>query len=120
MKPGQRLHIVNQLYPYTVQFKEDPTGNQCGTKRPRESASEDRKSQREAQSVKVPKQTENVSVLVSHGEATKTSVRKKQCVHTVKMLFLLFRCACLFLFYASPVELILVSYAKNMLTSNLL
>ncbi|XP_026215715.1 aprataxin [Anabas testudineus] len=73
MKPGQRLHIVNQLYPYTVQFKEDPSGNQCGTKRPRESVLEDRQSQREAQSVKVPKQTEKASVSVSHGEATKNS-----------------------------------------------
>ncbi|KAK2817080.1 hypothetical protein Q5P01_025271 [Channa striata] len=70
MKPGQRLHIVNQLYPYTVQFKEDPTGNQCGTKRPRESA-EHGGSVKER--VKIPKQTEKVSVSVSHGEATKVS-----------------------------------------------
>lgn len=74
IKPGQRLHIVNQLYAYTVQFKVDPTGDQSGTKRPRESASEDRKSQREAQSMKLPKQTENVSVFVSHAESTKNSV----------------------------------------------
>ena len=41
MKPGQQLHIVNQLYPYTVQFKEDPTGAHSSNKRPRELASED-------------------------------------------------------------------------------
>lgn len=87
MKPGQQLHIVNQLYPYTVQFKEDPTGNHGGTKRPRESASENRENQREAQKMKVDKPTEKVSVTVSHGDATKTSVSKKKkkrrsvCVH---------------------------------------
>ncbi|XP_033480284.1 aprataxin isoform X2 [Epinephelus lanceolatus] len=74
MKPGQKLHIVNQLYPYTVIFKEDPTGDQgSGTKRPRESASEDRESRREAPNVKAAKQTEQVSVSVSQGEVTKTS-----------------------------------------------
>lgn len=108
MKPGQRLHIVNQLYPYTVQFKEDPTGNQCGTKRPRESASEDRESQREAHSMKVPKQTEKVSVSVSHGEATKTSVRKNRvCAHKNVVLIVLS-----FLSYGSS-ELILVCNTKE-------
>ncbi|KAM4584804.1 aprataxin isoform 2-T2 [Odontesthes bonariensis] len=71
IKPGQQLHVVNQLYPYTVQFKEDPTGNNSGTKRPRETALEDSKSQKEAQIMKVAKQTEKDSVGV--GEATKTS-----------------------------------------------
>lgn len=88
MKPGQRLHIVNQLYPYTVQFKEDPSGNQCGTKRPRESVLEDRQSQREAQSVKVPKQTAKASVSVSHGEATKNSVRKNLCASIKNIVFI--------------------------------
>ncbi|KAG7225854.1 hypothetical protein INR49_014376 [Caranx melampygus] len=73
MKPGQQLHVVNQLYPYTVQFKEDPTGNYGGTKRPRESVSEDGESQEEAQKMKATKQTEDVSVSVSHGGATRTS-----------------------------------------------
>ncbi|XP_055013812.1 aprataxin isoform X2 [Boleophthalmus pectinirostris] len=36
MKPGQRLHIVNELYPCTIQFKEDLSGEQRGVKRPRE------------------------------------------------------------------------------------
>lgn len=36
MKPGQQLHIVNEQYPYTVQFKEDLTGEHRGVKRPRE------------------------------------------------------------------------------------
>ncbi|XP_035493318.2 aprataxin isoform X1 [Scophthalmus maximus] len=73
MKPGQQLHVVNQLYPYTVQFKEDPTGSHGGSKRPRESASEDRENQREAQKTKAAKQTEKVSVPVSHGDAINTS-----------------------------------------------
>lgn len=76
LKPGQQLHIVNQLYPYTVQFKEDPNGNQSGTKRPRETASEDRENHREAPSMKAAKQPEKMSVSVSHGEATNNSVRK--------------------------------------------
>lgn len=100
MKPGQQLHIVNQLYPYTVQFKEDPNGNHIGTKRPRETASEDRESHREAPSLKAAKQPERekASESVSHGEATKTSVRKerkfsfiwKGCVDVLifKMFFL--------------------------------
>ncbi|XP_072318622.1 aprataxin [Eucyclogobius newberryi] len=36
LKPGQLLHIVNELYPYTIQFKEDLSGEQRGVKRPRE------------------------------------------------------------------------------------
>lgn len=73
MKPGQQLHIVNQLYQYTVQFKGDPTGNHGGTKRPREPASEDRDGKREAQSIEAARKTETVPVSVSHGEATKGS-----------------------------------------------
>ncbi|XP_033822986.1 aprataxin [Periophthalmus magnuspinnatus] len=37
MKPGQLLHMVNELYAYTVHFKEDLSGEQRGVKRPRES-----------------------------------------------------------------------------------
>ncbi|XP_038569281.1 aprataxin isoform X2 [Micropterus salmoides] len=66
MKPGQQLYIVNQLYPYTVQFKEDHSG----TKRP---SKEDRESHSEAPSMKAAEQAEKVSVSVSHGEATKPS-----------------------------------------------
>ncbi|XP_063331352.1 aprataxin isoform X1 [Pelmatolapia mariae] len=73
IKPGQRLHIVNQLYPYTVQFKEDPAGSQSGTKRQRESTSEDRENQRDAQSMKAAKQTERISVSVSHTDSPKTN-----------------------------------------------
>ncbi|XP_019956004.2 aprataxin isoform X4 [Paralichthys olivaceus] len=51
--------------------KEDITGNPSGTKRPRESASVDRESQREAPKMKAA--TETISVSVSHGEATHTS-----------------------------------------------
>ncbi|XP_036955461.1 aprataxin isoform X1 [Acanthopagrus latus] len=73
MKPGQQLHIVNQLYSYTVQFKEDPTGDRGGIKRPREPTSEDRESQREASSMKSAKQSEKVSVSVSPEETSKPS-----------------------------------------------
>lgn len=78
MKPGQQLHIVNQLYQYTVQFKEDPSSTQGSAKRPRELASEDR----EGPSIKAAKQTENVPVSGSHGEAKKSNVRKKGNVDT--------------------------------------
>ncbi|XP_028263940.1 aprataxin isoform X2 [Parambassis ranga] len=70
MKPGQHLYIVNQLYPYTVQFKEDLTGSQSGIKRPRAVASVDCKNESEAQSMKMAKQTEKVSV---SEETTKSS-----------------------------------------------
>lgn len=81
MKPGQQLHIVNQLYRYTVQFKEDPTGNHGSTKRPREAASEDRDHHREASSMKAAKLTEKASVSVSHGEeAINSSVRDDICM----------------------------------------
>ncbi|XP_030277906.1 aprataxin isoform X1 [Sparus aurata] len=73
MKPGQQLHIVNELYSYTVQFKEDPTGDRGGIKRPREPIPEDRESHREASSMKAAKQTENVSVSASPEETTKPS-----------------------------------------------
>lgn len=76
MKPGQQLHIVNQLYQYTVQFKEDLTGDHGSTKRTRELASEDRDCHREEQSMRAAKRTEKVSVSVGHGEATKSSVRE--------------------------------------------
>lgn len=116
MKAGQRLHIVNQLYPYTVQFKEDPTRDYGGTKRPREPSSEDRESHREDLSVKAAKQTEKVSVLVSLGEATKNIVRegrKKVCVHFFKILFS--RCSHVFfiiwIFYKASM-LYLIYYLK--------
>lgn len=71
LKPGQQLYIVNQLYPYTVQFKEDLCGS---TKRSRDAASGDRHSRKEEPCLKTSKQTE-VSVSVSHEEAPKMSVR---------------------------------------------
>lgn len=39
MKPGQQLCIVNEQYPYTVQFKGDVRKEQRGMKRPRDSTS---------------------------------------------------------------------------------
>lgn len=68
IKPGQHLYVVNQLYPYTIQFKEDPTGNGSNTKRPRDPMSEDR--------VKTVKQTEKDLVSDGHGGATKTNVKR--------------------------------------------
>ncbi|KAL6110720.1 aptx [Pungitius sinensis] len=63
MKAGQQLLIVNQLYPYTIQFKEDG-----GTKRPPELSSEDRESRRQDSSLKAAKHSES-----GHEEATKSS-----------------------------------------------
>ncbi|XP_026158118.1 aprataxin isoform X1 [Mastacembelus armatus] len=63
----------NKGYVTVKQFKEDPTGRQSGTKRPRENAPEDKEIQKEGRSMKAPKHTEKVSVSVSHGEATKNS-----------------------------------------------
>ncbi|XP_034543704.1 aprataxin [Notolabrus celidotus] len=71
MKPGQQLHIVNQLYPYTVQFKEDLTGDNGSSKRPRE-PSGDRMSNRDAPSTKAAKKTEKESVPPQNEEATKS------------------------------------------------
>uniref|UniRef100_A0A3F2YPH3 Aprataxin n=1 Tax=Takifugu rubripes TaxID=31033 RepID=A0A3F2YPH3_TAKRU len=71
MKPGQQLYIVNQLYPYTVQFKEDLSGS---TKRSREAVSDTRHNDKEEPCRKSSKQGE-VSVSVSHKEAPKMSVR---------------------------------------------
>ncbi|XP_017274865.1 aprataxin [Kryptolebias marmoratus] len=73
IKPGQLLHVVNELHPYTVQFKEDPTGRHSNAKRPRDPTSEDRESQRDAQSTKAVKQTEKDPVSVSPGGVTKTN-----------------------------------------------
>lgn len=81
MKPGQKLHIVNQLYQYTVQFKEDPTGDQGSSKRPRELVSEDKESQREAPSLKAAKQTEEASLAVDHDESSKSNVREASVGH---------------------------------------
>ncbi|XP_074549047.1 aprataxin [Halichoeres trimaculatus] len=72
MKPGQQLHIVNQLYLYTVQFKEDFTGGHNSYKRPRE-PSDDRISNREAPGTKAVKQTDKESVPACNDEATKSS-----------------------------------------------
>lgn len=75
MKPGQQLYIVNHLYQYTVQFKENPSGEHGTTKRPKETASEDKDSRKEEPSMKASRQTEKGSVSDRHGETTKSSVR---------------------------------------------
>uniref|UniRef100_A0A3P9N9T7 Aprataxin n=1 Tax=Poecilia reticulata TaxID=8081 RepID=A0A3P9N9T7_POERE len=61
IKPGQKLHVVNQLYPYTIQFKEDLTGHHSSIKSPREQTSENRDSQKNVQTLKAPKQKTNGS-----------------------------------------------------------
>ncbi|CAN9510375.1 unnamed protein product [Ophioblennius macclurei] len=73
IKPGQQLHIVNQLYPYTVQFKEDLSGNHGGAKRPREPAADDKESQRETPSMKAAKHADVSPVTVSPEKVTKTN-----------------------------------------------
>ncbi|XP_004065926.1 aprataxin isoform X1 [Oryzias latipes] len=73
MKPGEQLLVVNSLYPYTVQFKEDTTGSQGATKRPPEPVKENGGSQRETDCLKAGQLTEKVAAAVIPGEATKTS-----------------------------------------------
>lgn len=75
IKPGETLHIVNQLYPYTIQFKEDLTGHQSSTKRPIVQTSEDGESQGSAQTKKAAKQNRNDSPSASHGERNTRNVR---------------------------------------------
>ncbi|KAM4749791.1 aprataxin-like [Anableps anableps] len=73
IKPGQRLHVVNQLYPYTIQFKEELTGHHSGAKTPRKQTSENSDSQRNVPTLKAPKQNRNGSPSVGHEENTKTN-----------------------------------------------
>lgn len=58
MKPGQKLLIVNEHYPYTIQFKEDPGADQRGVKRPREPTPVDSESSRQASSTNVTNKKE--------------------------------------------------------------
>lgn len=68
MKPGQKLHIVNQLYQYTIQFKVDTNSNQVASKRPLEQTSEQRDRHREEPSIKAAKLHEKPSVSTSQRE----------------------------------------------------
>ncbi|KAM6972702.1 aprataxin [Aplochiton taeniatus] len=59
LRPGQQLHMVNQMYPYTVHFKEDlksGIGDSGATKRPREWG--ETELQRKVSDSKVPRLTE--------------------------------------------------------------
>lgn len=87
MKPGQRLYIVNQLYQYTVQFKEDATGNQGGTKRPLELASEQRDRHRDEPSMKAAKQHGKLSVSASHGEPKQGTVKEESKSVSAYLIF---------------------------------
>ncbi|XP_041641374.1 aprataxin isoform X2 [Cheilinus undulatus] len=55
-----------------IKFKEDPTGDSCASKRPRE-PSEDRKSDKEAHTPKIVKQTDKEFVPQQNQEATKSN-----------------------------------------------
>lgn len=78
MKPGQKLHIVNQLYQYTIQFKVDTTTNQGATKRPLEQTSEQRDRHREEPSMKAAKQHEKLSVSASQVEPKQGNVKEER------------------------------------------
>lgn len=55
LRPGQQLHMVNQMYPYTVHFKEDLKSGNGNTKRTCESATGDTELKRKASDSKVPR-----------------------------------------------------------------
>lgn len=80
MKPGQQLYIVNQLHQYTIQFKEDATGNQGGTKRSLEMVSEQRDRHGDKPSMKAAKQHDKLSVSASHSEPKQGSVKEEKLV----------------------------------------
>lgn len=75
MKPGQQLHIVNEQYPYTVQFKEDLSGEQRGVKRPREPLPVGSESSGQATSSNTTKKDEKEKAAVpdTHAQAQKNS-----------------------------------------------
>jgi hypothetical protein len=70
MEPGQQLHIVNQLYPYTVHFMEDLSGEPPPAKRPREPPSVEAADSKGASNVKVAKQANHTP---SSGRESATS-----------------------------------------------
>ncbi|XP_054636042.1 aprataxin isoform X2 [Dunckerocampus dactyliophorus] len=74
MKAGQMLYVVNQLYPYTVQFKEDSGVLSGSCKRPIQVSSVAKGSHAEAPSVKAARQTEQSSSSVKAGESREESV----------------------------------------------
>lgn len=82
MKPGEQLLVVNSLYPYTVQFKEDITGSQGAIKKIPQQVEIDGGSQSDSTNMKAAKLTEKVTT-VSPGEATKTSVRRDKKKSTI-------------------------------------
>lgn len=78
MKPGQKLHIVNQLYQYTIEFKVDATTNQGATKRPLEQTSEQRDRHREEPSMKAAKQHDKLSSSASHREPNQSNGKEER------------------------------------------
>lgn len=72
--PGQLLHIVNNLYPYAVQFKEDP----ASCKRPLDVSSKDKEGCPEAPSLKAAKKHEHLPESVRAEESREINVRHLQ------------------------------------------
>ncbi|CAL8351683.1 unnamed protein product [Boreogadus saida] len=74
MEPGQQLYIVNQLYPYTVHFMEDLSGEPPPAKRLREPPSGEAADSKGASNVKVAKQANHTP---SSGRESATSNNEK-------------------------------------------
>lgn len=75
MKPGQQLHIVNELYPYTVQFKEEPGGDKRGIKRTREPTPLESESSGQAASTNAANKKEKEMDAVPVSQAQASSVK---------------------------------------------
>ncbi|XP_035272531.1 aprataxin [Anguilla anguilla] len=55
LKPGQLLYMVNQLYPYTVQFREESSNHNPNSKRPHTPGTEERDTDARPPGHKVPR-----------------------------------------------------------------
>ncbi|KAG7458900.1 hypothetical protein MATL_G00225630 [Megalops atlanticus] len=87
LKPGQVLHIVNQLYPYTVQFREEApgaspgSGERPGSKRPLQPGSEERGMDAQAPGTKVPRPAGSEKNQGQHKDGSNTTPPPKQKPH---------------------------------------
>lgn len=88
MKPGQILHIVNQLYQYTIQFKVDATTNQVASKRPLKQTFEQREGHKEEPSVKAAKLHEKLPVEASQKELKQGNVKDESKSVSPHFLFI--------------------------------
>ncbi|XP_051940996.1 aprataxin isoform X1 [Hippocampus zosterae] len=80
LMPGQLLHIVNDLYPYTVQFKEDP--GSC--KRPLDVSSKDEEGCSETPSLKAAKKHEHLPESVRAEESREINQNVGHWSHGLK------------------------------------